>query len=121
MLLNVLSLIIKGRINKSTLKQFQNTSFEDFQDDASDCTPSDDITSTFNDIIEEIALRPSNIEEGSNVIVQMLLNCKDERVFHSIVDSLFEKVVYIIIEQSGVLPLFFHIVFIGINYLLYYK
>ncbi|CAC5384300.1 PABPC [Mytilus coruscus] len=51
----------------------------------------DNIISTFKDIISELSLRPGNIEETTNVIVEMLQNCSEEQVLTKIIATLFEK------------------------------
>lgn len=55
----------------------------------------EDINSAINDIIYEIALRPGNLEETTDLIAQILQNCTGDQVISSIlhvVDILFEKV-----------------------------
>ncbi|CAC5370109.1 PABPC [Mytilus coruscus] len=64
------------------------------KDDASNFFPADDIISAFNDILYKLTLCDhvaGNLEETSDIIVQMLNNCSDEKVLAYIVESLFEK------------------------------
>ncbi|XP_063418143.1 uncharacterized protein LOC134700922 [Mytilus trossulus] len=54
----------------------------------------EDINSAINDIIYEIALRPGNLEETTDLISQILQNCSGDQVLSSIVhvvELLFEK------------------------------
>lgn len=78
---------------------FQNYMSEEFGQeedsspyDSSSSSSEDDICSTFCDIINELTLRSGNIDEITDVIVQMLQNCSDDHVMYNIIEHLFEKV-----------------------------
>ncbi|XP_071144499.1 polyadenylate-binding protein-interacting protein 1-like [Mytilus edulis] len=80
------------------LWQFQNYMSEEFGQeedsspyDSSSSSSEDDICSTFCDIINELTLRSGNIDEITDVIVQMLQNCSDDHVMNNIIEHLFEK------------------------------
>ncbi|XP_071144526.1 polyadenylate-binding protein 1-like isoform X2 [Mytilus edulis] len=66
---------------------------EDYQlvGDASNCFHVEDIISAFNDILYGLTLCADNIKETSDIILQMLNNCCNERVLTYFVESLFEK------------------------------
>ncbi|CAC5384305.1 unnamed protein product [Mytilus coruscus] len=99
---NISTTPVPSRLRRSNVQGDINVQYnvcEDFHrlvslrlDDVSNSSSIDDITSAFNDIMHELALRPDNIKEGSDVIVQMLQNCTEQGVLSSIIESLFEKV-----------------------------
>lgn len=60
--------------------------------DSSSSSPYEDIFSTFYDIINELTLQSGNIDEITDVIVQMLKNFSDDLVINFIIEYLFEKV-----------------------------
>ncbi|XP_063418192.1 polyadenylate-binding protein 1A-like [Mytilus trossulus] len=66
---------------------------EDYQlvGDASNCCHVEDIISAFNDILYGLTLCADNIKETSDIILQMLDNCSNERVLTYFAESLFEK------------------------------
>ncbi|XP_063406765.1 uncharacterized protein LOC134690688 [Mytilus trossulus] len=58
---------------------------------ASNCSYVDEIISAFNDILYGLTLCADNLEETSDIILQILNNCSDETILTYFVESLFEK------------------------------
>ncbi|XP_076084310.1 uncharacterized protein LOC143055049 isoform X1 [Mytilus galloprovincialis] len=61
------------------------------KDDLSSQYSGDNIIFTSNAIISELSLRPDNVEETTNAIVQMLQHSSEEQVLTKLIATLFEK------------------------------
>ncbi|CAC5384304.1 PABPC [Mytilus coruscus] len=82
--------------NVRTDRNFQDNLSENLQrsEGVRPVTASEDINSAINDIIYEIALRPGNLEETTDLIAQILQNCPGDQVLSCIVhvvEILFQK------------------------------
>ncbi|XP_076084443.1 uncharacterized protein LOC143055189 [Mytilus galloprovincialis] len=86
---------IGGQHNMVMPQNYMSEEFHQKEDsslyDSSSSSPEDEIISTFYDIINKLTLRSDNIDEITDVIIQMLQNCSDDRVISYIIDYLFEK------------------------------